>query len=187
MRIPKLANRRHGIAAVEAAVIAIPLMMFLVGIWEVGRMVQVKQLCVNATREGARLAALGFNVNTTGAFSYVYTSTATPAPSDRVVRYVEDAVKDSLIGAGITNVTGVTTEFEFLTGDLGRTEPYEGVKGDMFKLRTAVPYNNFAWSKGVILNASDVVTEVKWMMLTDSPFELNSDTPGWDGVVDPAS
>ncbi|MBX3420811.1 MAG: pilus assembly protein [Pirellulaceae bacterium] len=51
-------QRRRGAATVEFAVIA-PLMMVLtMGMIEVGRMVMVKQIMVNASREGARLGAL---------------------------------------------------------------------------------------------------------------------------------
>ncbi len=51
-------QRRSGAAVVEFAIVA-PLMMFMtLGMMEVGRMVMVKQLLVNASREGARLAVL---------------------------------------------------------------------------------------------------------------------------------
>lgn len=51
-------SSRTGSAVVEFAVVA-PLMLSLtLGMMEVSRMVMVKQLMVNATREGARLAVL---------------------------------------------------------------------------------------------------------------------------------
>lgn len=51
-------NNRVGAAVVEFAVIA-PLMILLtMGMMEVGRMVMVKQMLVNASREGARMAVL---------------------------------------------------------------------------------------------------------------------------------
>ncbi|MEZ6137513.1 MAG: TadE/TadG family type IV pilus assembly protein [Pirellulaceae bacterium] len=49
---------RQGAAAVEFAVVA-PLMILLtMGMMEIGRVVMVQQLLVNASREGARLAVL---------------------------------------------------------------------------------------------------------------------------------
>ena len=51
-------NGRQGAAVVEFAVVA-PLMILLtMGMMEMGRVVMVKQLLVNASREGARMAVL---------------------------------------------------------------------------------------------------------------------------------
>ena len=52
-------QRRRGTAAVELAVCAPLLAILLLGVWEVGRMVEVKQLMSNAVREGGRQAAAG--------------------------------------------------------------------------------------------------------------------------------
>lgn len=60
-------NRRHrarnklervGAALVEFAIIAPIMMLFTLGLIEMGRMTMVKQLLVNISREGARLATL---------------------------------------------------------------------------------------------------------------------------------
>ncbi|HEV3143823.1 MAG TPA: TadE family protein [Gemmataceae bacterium] len=50
---------REGAAAVEFAVVLPLLLLLLLGIWEVGRLVQVSQIVDNASREGGRLAASG--------------------------------------------------------------------------------------------------------------------------------
>src|SRR5207249_2553536 len=51
---------RRGAVAVEAAV-ALPLLLTLMlGVWEVGRLIQVNQVLNNAAREAARLAAGGY-------------------------------------------------------------------------------------------------------------------------------
>lgn len=56
--IRKSRRSRIGAAVVEFAFIA-PLMILLtMGMLEIGRMVMVKQLLINASREGARLAVL---------------------------------------------------------------------------------------------------------------------------------
>lgn len=49
---------RTGASAVEFAFVAPLMIMLTMGMLDVGRMVMVKQLLVNATREGARLAVL---------------------------------------------------------------------------------------------------------------------------------
>jgi Flp pilus assembly protein TadG len=50
---------RNGAAAVELAVLMPPILILLMGIWEVGRMVEIQQILANAAREGARQAATG--------------------------------------------------------------------------------------------------------------------------------
>jgi Flp pilus assembly protein TadG len=55
--------RRRGVAAVELAVLLPLIVMLLIGIWELGRMIQVQQALVNAAREAARHAATGQYTN----------------------------------------------------------------------------------------------------------------------------
>src|SRR5262245_37592934 len=50
---------RRGAVAVEVALILLLLVPMLIGVWEVGRMVDVEQLLVNSAREGARQASTG--------------------------------------------------------------------------------------------------------------------------------
>jgi Flp pilus assembly protein TadG len=51
-------TRNYGAAVVEFAVVGPLMVMLTMGMIEVGRMVMVKQLIVNASREGARTAIL---------------------------------------------------------------------------------------------------------------------------------
>jgi Flp pilus assembly protein TadG len=51
--------RRRGAAAVEMALMAPLLVILLLGLWELGRMIQTKQAVANAAREGGRQAATG--------------------------------------------------------------------------------------------------------------------------------
>src|SRR5262245_59872922 len=59
MRVPPT-RRRSGSAVVEFTVVLPILVALLLGIWEIGRMVQVKQIIYNAAREGARAASTGY-------------------------------------------------------------------------------------------------------------------------------
>src|SRR5436190_21734478 len=54
---------RGGLATVEAAVTLPFVITLMLGVWEVGRMVQVNQILTNAVREGARVAAGGTTNN----------------------------------------------------------------------------------------------------------------------------
>src|SRR3954453_12745808 len=113
-------NTRGGVAAVEFAVVLPLLFTLLVGVWEVGRVIQVQQVMVNAAREGARLAAQGQTINLTGAYTQISVTTGTPNIRDTVLNY--------LAGAGIPT-TGATVTFQFLDGDTGKSQPYQGAKG----------------------------------------------------------
>src|SRR4029450_2917444 len=50
---------RRGVAAVEAAITLPLLLTLLLGLWEVGRMLQIRAPMNHAAREGARMAAGG--------------------------------------------------------------------------------------------------------------------------------
>jgi Flp pilus assembly protein TadG len=83
---------RTGAAVVEFAVVGPLLVMLTMGMMEVGRVVMVKQMMVNASREGARLAILP-------------TSTAS-----QVISHVQSQMADSAING--TNVVLTPTSLE---------------------------------------------------------------------------
>ena len=56
LTVRKKSPRRRGTAAVEMAVMAPLVFGLLVGLLEVGRIVQINQILCNAAREGARTA-----------------------------------------------------------------------------------------------------------------------------------
>ena len=70
--------KRSGVAVVEMAVLVPILLTVVIGIWELGRVIQVQQIISNAARDGARLAAQGSIINTTGAFTQIQFATGTP-------------------------------------------------------------------------------------------------------------
>lgn len=84
------ANKRRnrlGAAATEFAVVAPIMILLTMGMIEVGRMVMVKQMMVNASREGARLGALPGTTNAE----------------------VETRVRSELEGSSLTGVTITVT------------------------------------------------------------------------------
>lgn len=54
----KRRQRRKGAALVEFAVVAPIMILFTMGLIDIGRMTMVKQMLINASREGARQATL---------------------------------------------------------------------------------------------------------------------------------
>lgn len=110
---------RSGAAAVEMAVVMnLVLVPLLLGVWEVGRLVHVQQVVVNATREGARLAAQGLTIGSTGAYTKIvvaYKPTENSAATARLPN-VKATIHQSLHGAGLSTVDwdDLTVRFEWL-------------------------------------------------------------------------
>src|SRR4051812_6764323 len=126
-------RRRPGAAAVEFAFVAPVLLLVLVGVWETGRLIQFQQLLGNAAREGARLAAQGQTINGTGAPTQINVDTGDPNVKTAILDYLRQD------GFDLDPAT-VTVTFAFTSGDTTLTQPYQGAKGQQFKVTASVPY-----------------------------------------------
>jgi Flp pilus assembly protein TadG len=166
--------QRRGAAAVEFAVVLPVLFTLMLGTWEVGRIVQVQQVLVNAAREGARLAAQGQTINTFGAYTQIATTTGTPN--------VRDTVKDYLSGAGFTNQTGVTVTFQFLDGDTSKTQPWQGGKNQRYEVVVTIPYDNVRLTTLNLLGITTLTGRVEWVSMADDPFTINTSIPSWSAL-----
>ena len=180
--------QRPAVAAVELAFVLPLLLGILIGVWELGRIVHVQQLLVTAARDGARLAAQGTIINTTGAYTFIRFEPGSPPEANPATKtnptdtppYVIDAVKNTLIGAGITDLTGIQISFEFVEGSPGRVAPFQGLKNERFKVRVSLPYDNVRWTNLSLFAPNMLTVEVYWQMMVDDPFTLNSQLPGWN-------
>jgi len=170
-------SARSGVAAVEFAVVAafvlIPLM---IGIWEVGRLIQVHQVVSNSAREGARRAAQGYTINSSGSPTEVTVASGTASVTDAVYNY--------LVAAGLTGLSkaDVHVDFQFLAprGDgAAATEPYQGEKGQPFSVTVTVPWDKVRWVNLGIIRPSAVTFTVTWAMLIDEKFVLDPSLPTW--------
>jgi Flp pilus assembly protein TadG len=177
-------SRRYGTAAVEMAVVAIPIFIFMAGTWELGRLIQVDQIVTNAAREGARTAASGAKVNTFGQYVYVIVQPPTTVAGYTSL-YVSDIVNQYLIGAGITNTNNVQVTFTNQTTP-ANNQPYLSKKGELFEVDVAVPYNNFRWTQVTLINPGTITAKVRWAMLVNAPFNINTNIPDWTGTQAPA-
>jgi hypothetical protein len=156
---------------VELACVLPLLVILIVGVWEIGRLIQLQQIMNTAAREGARLAAQATIINATGDSTQVSMQSSDPN--------VQDTIRDSLQAAGISNLNGLQITFEFIKGDLSATEPYRGVKNQRFRIRVTLPYANLRWTNLGLINPTTLGGECTWQMLVDDPFTLNSNLPGW--------
>ncbi len=128
MRIASDRPVRPGVAAVELAFLLVFLFVPLIfGIWELGRLIQVQQIVVNAAREGARAASTGEYTNS----------------------QVQTVVTNYLTSAGIStaNVTPTVTN-ETRGGDV--SSPTLGLGGtvkqlDSLQVSVSVPFSNVYW------------------------------------------
>lgn len=171
-RRPAPGVARSGVAAVEMGwtfmVFVFPL---VIGIWEVGRMVQVQQIVSNAAREGARLAGQGTTIRSDGTITQIRTSTGTPNVRDVVYQY--------LLASGLTGLTlsDIQVSFAFTSG--GGTEPYEGIKNQPFSVTVSVKWDKVRWVNLGVIRPTWVTFTVNWQMLVDEPFTVNQNLPSF--------
>lgn len=184
---------RRGVAAIELAFVfmlfVIPLML---GIWEVGRLVQVQQIVSNATREGARISAQAYTISSSG------TPTQIKVSSGAV--NVKEVVYDYLYAAGLTRLqasdvtvtfaftTGRTTDYVPISSDPSGTsypagslppDPCFGEKGQIFTVTVSIPWDKVRWINMGIIRPTTVQFTVTWQMLTDERFQVNTTLPTW--------
>ena len=193
-RIVRAHDSRRGVAAVELAFVTMLLIIpLMLGIWEVGRLVQVQQIVSNAAREGARLSAQGYTINASGTPTQIKVASGSNS--------VRDAVYDYLYGAGLTNLqpSDVTVTFAYTTGRTSDYVPVAGVdpvgtswpsgskpsdpcfgdKGQVFKVTVTVPWAKVRWINMGLVNPTNVTFTVNWQMLTDERFQVNEMLPTW--------
>jgi Flp pilus assembly protein TadG len=167
MRCSRSETPRRGAAAVEMAVLAPFLILMVIGVWEIGRLIQLQQIMNNAARDGARLASQSMIINTTGSYTQITTAN------------VQDDIRQYLLAAGISNLTGLQITFEFLDGNTSFTDPYQGTKNQKFRVRVTLPYANLRWTNLSLINPTTLGGECVWSMLVDDPFTLSPTLPGW--------
>jgi hypothetical protein len=183
--------RRDGTATVEAGVVmALVIVPLMIGVWEMGRLVQCQQIVSNAAREGARLAAQGRTVRTDGNPIEIKVDTGTPN--------VKDTVYQALVTSGLKEIaradldvtypdTKKAFEFKFVnllppeTGDLYPVpaEPYQAKKGQQYQITVRIPFNKVRWVNLGIVNPTYVEYTVNWRMLVDKRFEVDLNLPAW--------
>jgi Flp pilus assembly protein TadG len=179
MRVTPHRSRRAGAAVVELAAVLPLLLLVLIGIWELGRIIQVQHVVNNAARDAARLAAQANTVSTTGAYTQLRFRSGTPN--------IDQTVRSYLTAAGVTDHTGLVIELQFVEGPTPGSpggsqtdaDPYVGVKNQRFRVRVALPYDNVRLTGLSLINPQTLTTEAYWQCLVDDPFTLDTSLPGW--------
>jgi Flp pilus assembly protein TadG len=170
-------SNRRGVAAVEFAVVmALVLMPTMMGVWEVGRLVQVQQIVSNSAREGARLASQAVTISPTGVRTEIRQTVGSPNIRRTVYEYL---VLNGLSGLAETDVN---VEFKFTTGALAgstTSDPYQGKKGDKYTVKVTIPWNKVRWINFGFVSSTSVSFTVAWTMLVDEPFTIDPTITNW--------
>jgi Flp pilus assembly protein TadG len=133
MRTAPTRRPRRGAAAVEFAVILPVLLLFILGIVEVGRLVMVGQLATNGSREGARYAAQGSaDSATVEAYTRQYLA-QTGIPSGAVTGF---AIESQSTGTA----NGTPT-----TGWSAVSDPSAVPQGTPIRVRFLINYDQVSW------------------------------------------
>jgi Flp pilus assembly protein TadG len=157
---------RRAAVAVEAAIVLPILLIMMLGIWEVGRIIQVQQILVNSAREGARLAAGGY-VN-----SVPVTNTM-----------VQQAVRDYLQAAGLppAAVSGAQITLTCQAAP-GWTDPADAIPLDPFRVNVKIPagaaFDSLRWSFVTkITSVSEMEAYVDWVSLNNVEISVDTQLP----------
>jgi Flp pilus assembly protein TadG len=157
---------RRGAVAVEAAIVLPILLIMMLGIWEVGRMIQVQQILVNSAREGARLAAGGY-VN----------STPVTKPM------VQQAVRDYLQASGLPSaaVSGAQIDMTCLVSP-GWVNPSDALPLDKFQVSVKIPagaaFESLRWSFVARLTSkTEMEAIVDWVSLNNVEISISTQLP----------
>ena len=160
------ANDRRGAVAVEAACVLPVALVFLMGIWEVGRLVEVNQVLYNAARQAARLAAGGSNAGT-----------------QVTAAMTQQAARDYLTAAGFPSaaVSGAQITLTCLANPAW-TDPCNALPLDKFQVTVTIPagtpFNSLRWSLLTQLTSvTSLSATVSWQSLNDSQVVVNTTIP----------
>jgi Flp pilus assembly protein TadG len=162
----KKSSERRGSAAVEAALVMPLLVSLMLGVWEVGRAVQMTQLLNDAARQGARMAAGGINNGTSV-----------------TVAMVQQVVRDSMTASGFPTaaVSGAQITLTNLSGN-SWTDPCDAQPLDRFSVNVTVPagaaFNSVRWVPvSLISGVSQLASQVEWLSANDSQVVVNTTLP----------
>jgi hypothetical protein len=159
------ARQRSAVAAVEMAVCLPFMVMFLIGIWDVGRLVQIHQAIDNACREGGRQASTG---------KY------TKVEVQEVVRnYLQSygVLVDNEVLVEVSNNSANETLARFQED--GSREPGYAYQGDLLNVRVVYPFKHVRWV-GIdkfLSNATKISVSLQFISMADLPVIVPSDVP----------
>jgi Flp pilus assembly protein TadG len=180
------ALRRAGVAAVEFGFLAPVIAGLVLGVWEVGRIVELSNILWNGARESARDASLvQDNLSTIASNLLTYLQAADP--TDFVSSH-STTIKSPTISLP-ANTTGYmcwdnTTNQELFTitftdiTNTSVTDPTGMSQLDHYQIGIQVPYSTVGWTSVAQLTGITRLTiTVDWACMADSPFTITPSLP----------
>ena len=139
------------------AVVAPFILLILVGLLEVGRLVQVNAIVCNAAREGARKASTGANT----------------------FADVQSTVANYLTNAGITNQTGLTvTVYDVSQGNSGpQFNPSQAISLDQLQVTVTLPYANIQLTQFPNAPSTLISGQAVWFSNQNKAYPINITPP----------
>ena len=136
----------------EFAIVSPLLLGLLLGIWEVGRLIDVQQVLNNAVREGGRQASSG----------------------QVTANQVEASVINYLTLAGL-NTNGAQVTVTNLTSGL---DPTQANQLDEFQIVLTLPFNNVRWVLvPQVTNVTTLNATSYWYSFNDQPVTVSNAIP----------
>ena len=142
------------------------LLILMLGMWEVGRMVQVEQILVNAAREGARVASQGTLNN-----------------QPVTVSVVGQNVRDYLTAAGLPSAAAGGANVQVVNQSAHSwTNPVDAQPLDKFQVIVQIPpgtaYNSLRWGMvSTLTGMNQMSATCNWVSLNDSQITVNTQLP----------
>ena len=146
-QVRRTSARRKGVAAVEMAVVSPILVLFLLGMIDVGQFTNVHQKVVNASREGARVAAR----NATSDFTTVETA---------VMKYLADAFP--AVSSGTLNSAAAVT-LRDADGNSVIKDMSSVSTGSELTVEVTLKFDDIRWISGLTLLDSKTVASTTEM------------------------
>ena len=158
-------RRSRGVVAVEAAIVLPVFVTIMVGVWEVGRLIQISTVLNEAAREGARLAAGGAS-NTTAA----------------TVALIQQRVRNHLASGGFpsTAYDGAVITVTNLSSHTW-TDPCDAQPLDPFSVTVTIPsgdpFNSLKWILKSITGVTTLSATATWYSANDSQVVVDATLP----------
>jgi len=150
----KTRRNRRGVATVEFALVLPIIVISLLGVLEVGRMIEVEEILFNAASVGGRAASTGLNSAT----------------------QVQTAVLNYLASAGLPTQNATVTVNDLTNPN---TDPTAASTLDQLQVVVSIPFSNVNWSgtnmfvsKTAVLNAT-----VTWASANANVYPSNITVP----------
>jgi Flp pilus assembly protein TadG len=199
MRLTTHRQARRAIAATEMAMISPVIILLLAGVWEIGRVIMVRNLLNEAAREGARLAgSAGYfassnhtnPTNTAQNLTLISPSTNGDYEVQKKVIIYLQAASVNPSGAKVTvknlGGTGGAKTWSYTwdhTAGNGTGTGYDPAAAadqhDKIEVTVTVPYANVGWSPLNLFIAADttLTATVDWASMRDIPLTVSTTIP----------